>query len=196
MSPNFPINSPAISATRNFKQELLAPDVLSGILSTLVRECLAWQKEGLIVSDAMKKEKQNYFDANNFIADFVSEYCEFGEDKNCKRKDILTALKQNYYREITGLRDKELTEMLQKEFKRLNYKVTYTRIGSGNVFRGVGLIDRQGDLTFESIKGTAEEVNNGVKDTPEEFNLQNHTETHPPADPFKCENVDDDDLPF
>ena len=156
------------------KQKLLAPDVLSGVLSTLVNECLAWQKDGLIVSDDMTKEKQSYFDSNNFVADFISEYCIIKENAICKRQDILKALKDNYYEDTKAFNKSELTEMLKKELRK--YNVTYHRTKAGMVFEGIGLLDEhQREFDFEP-----------VNDSDEEFDIQNHSDT--PTDDLSANN--------
>ena len=129
------------------KQKLLAPEVLSGVLSTLVRECLAWQKDGLIISNAMQEEKQNYRDANNFIADFISEFCVISENAICKRKEILKELRLNYANDVRGLSDIALTDMLKNA---LPSTVKYTQKRDGFKFFGIGLLDeRQKDLNFD-----------------------------------------------
>ena len=138
------------------KQRLLATEVLSGVLSTFVAECLAWQKDGLIISDAMKEEKKNYFDSNNFIADFVSEYCIIKENATCKLKDLLKVLRSNYSDDIKGLSDRALSDMLRKEL--VKYKsVTYRKTGTYKFF-GIGLLDEhQCKFDFEDIRSSAEE---------------------------------------
>lgn len=150
------------------KQELLDPDVLSGVLSLLVSECIEWQKHGLIVSDAMNAEKQNYRDANNFIADFISEFCVISENATCTRKELLKLLKLNYFNETRGLSDHTLTDMLKTALPNVEYRKTK----HGKSFFGIGLLDeKQNDLNFET---------------------QNHTTT---KDISTLED-DDNDLPF
>ena len=165
------------------KQKLLEPEVLSGILSTLVNECLAWQKDGLIISDAMKEEKQHYFDSNNFIADFISEYCIIKENASCKLKDLLKVLRSNYLNDIKGLTDRVLTDMLRKELAK--YKsVAYKKTGTYKFF-GVGLLDEhQHEIDFEDIRSSAEEFS--MQDF---YNHSNTSENKATVD-------EDDNFPF
>lgn len=121
------------------KQKLLAPDVLSGVLSTLVNECLAWQRDGLLVSDAMTQEKQSYFDSNNFIADFISECCVIKENSVCKLKDLLNSLTNNYPKETARLSTNSLTDMLKKELAKYE-SVEYKKVSTYKFF-GIGLAD-------------------------------------------------------
>ena len=165
------------------KQRLLAPEVLSGVLSTLVNECLAWQKEGLIISDAMQEEKQHYFDSNNFIADFISEYCIIKENASCKLKDLLKVLRSNYSDDTKGLSDRVLTDMLRKELAK--YKsVAYRKTGTYKFF-GIGLLDEhQREFDFEDIRSSAEEST-----MQNIYNETTSSDDNPTDD-------DDDNLPF
>ena len=149
----------------HLKDKLLEGDVLSGVLSTLVNECLAWQNEGLIVSDAMQAEKQSYFDDNNFIADFISEYCEVGEGKTCYRKELLDTLKDKY-KTASRLSDNALSDMIKKELTRLEIKFEDKKVKKGKIFIGIELsTDREQKIDFEGI----------TKET-----LQNHSAPEPP----------------
>ena len=143
----FPQQFTGKNCNPKLKQELLAPDVLSGVLSTLVAECLAWQHEGLIISDAMTAEKQSYRDANNFIADFISEFCVIKANETCKRADILKKLRLNYSDDVKGLSDRALTDMFKNA---LPSTVEYQKSKFGKKFIGVGLVDEmQDNLQFD-----------------------------------------------
>ena len=164
----FPQQFTGDNCNPKLKQELLDPDVLSGVLSVLVSECIEWQKHGLIISDAMNVEKQNYRDANNFIADFISEFCVVSENATCTRKELLQRLKLNYHNEIKDLSDNNLTDMLKRALPNIEYRKTK----HGKSFFGVGLLDEtQSDLNFET---------------------QNHTT----AKDISTLEDDDNDLPF
>ena len=162
------------------KYKLLAPDVLSGVLSTLVNECLAWQHEGLIISNAMKEEKQHYFDSNNFIADFISEYCIISDNASCKLKDLLKILRSNYSDDIKGLSDRALTDMLKKELTINQPSVHYERQTRGYLFKGIGLLAAQRDIDFDNTQQSSEEFQH--INTSDDF--------------FASEDVDENDLPF
>ena len=150
----------------HLKDKLLEGEVLSGVLSTLVNECLAWQRDGLIVSDAMKAEKENYFNENNFIADFICEFCAVGEDKTCPRNALLATLRGNFNNDVRGLTDKVLIDMLQKELTARQIKFEVKRVKQGRIFVGIGLLDdRQPTINFAGIT---------------EETLQNHAAPEPP----------------
>lgn len=159
----FPQSFTGENCDPNLKKKLLTPENLSGALNILVQECINWQREGLIISDDMKAEKQEYLDANNFIQDFISEYCVFDADKKILRKELLSVLKENYRSEIAGLSDQALTDMLKK-IEGVEYK---NNIGKKHLsyFYGIGLSDeKQNSLEFAA-------VNKNDKT----FNLQEHS---------------------
>lgn len=148
------------------KQKLLAPDVLSGVLSVLISECLEWQKHGLIISDAMTAEKNEYRDSNNFIADFINEFCVVKENARCKRTDLLQTLTLNYSADTKGLSQKALLDMILNAEPKVTRKTT----NQGVMLFGIGLLDeRQKELNF---------------------NIQNHTSPPSPS------TDDDENLPF
>lgn len=98
----------------NLKYRLTDSDVMTGILTVLVRECLAWQRDGLISSTAMEQEKKSYLESNDFITDFIAEFCERGGDeKSIARADFLSRLK-NAYPQARAIGDRGLTEMIKK----------------------------------------------------------------------------------
>lgn len=78
------------------KQRLLADVSLSAMLNLLVQNAMEWYKGGLLVSDKMKVDRDNYLAENDYIAEFISEHCERGENLSVSRKDLLDALKDEY----------------------------------------------------------------------------------------------------
>ena len=96
----------------HLKEELLAADSLSGILNILIAECLEWQKEGLIISAAMKAAKEEYRADNDFIANFIAENCELDSGSYIGRKDFLTRLREEYHISKLQYKDKELIELI------------------------------------------------------------------------------------
>lgn len=97
----------------NLKYRLTEPDALTGILTVLVNECLAWQRDGLIISEAMTAEKKAYLESNDFITDFIAEFCERGDDKSIARAVFLARLK-SVYPQARAIGDRALTEMIKK----------------------------------------------------------------------------------
>ena len=158
----FPQSFTGENCDPNLKKKLLTPENLSGALNILVQECINWQRDGLIISDDMQAEKQEYLDANNFIQDFVSEYCVLDADKKVSRKELLAVLRENYRSETIGLSDRALTDMLKK-IEGIEYKAGgKTKI---NYFYGIGLSDeKQNNLEFST-----------VNQNDKTFNLQEHS---------------------
>lgn len=155
---NFPQQFTGNNCDPKLKPKLLASDVLSGVLSTLVNECLAWQKDGLLVSDAMTQEKQSYFESNNFIADFIDEYCVINENAVCKLKDLLNALIRNYPKETARLSTNALTDMLKKELAKYE-SIEYRKVSTYKFF-GIGLLDEHHrNFDFDDIRSSVEEFN-------------------------------------
>ncbi len=135
-------------ANIHLKEELRLADELSGILNLLLDECLKWQNSGLIMSDAMQKTREEYIENNDFVANFIDDNCEFGENQSVTRKDFLAALKREYPQARRFL-DKQLIDMVQK-----NKDIIYNpRAGQKctAVFFGISLKDKttQGNLNFE-----------------------------------------------
>ena len=119
----------------NLKQKLLTDDALTALLNILVENSIAWYKDGLIISDKMERAKKEYFVANDFITEFISEFCEVGEGFEVKRKSFLTALKEECPNETRGMSDRALTEAIQKIDGITYQRDNHTKIF---VFKGIG----------------------------------------------------------
>ncbi len=78
------------------KDKLTTADELSGVLNILLRECLEWQKNGLIVSDAMEVTRTSYLAENDFIVNFINDNCIYNSQKSIPRKAFLDRLKKEY----------------------------------------------------------------------------------------------------
>ena len=65
----------------HLKKKLLAPDALSGLLTILVDAAKEWYQHGLIFSNAMETSTRNYFAQNDFLSEFISEFCQYGDGK-------------------------------------------------------------------------------------------------------------------
>ena len=115
----------------HLKYRLTESDALTGILTVLVNECLAWQRDGLIISEAMTAEKKAYLESNDFITDFIAEFCERGDGKPIARADFLSRLK-NAYPQARAIGDRALTEMIDKV-----EGVSYRRSHGARKFFGV-----------------------------------------------------------
>ena len=109
----------------HLKKKLLAPDALSGLLTILVDAAKAWYQHGLIFSTAMETSTRNYFAQNDFLSEFISEFCEYGDGKFIEINSFLKRLKEEYPAEIRTISDRNLKDMI----KRLHGKngITYKR---------------------------------------------------------------------
>ena len=147
---NFPMQYIGDAADLTLKARLETEESLSGILNILLSECLVWQKEGLIESEAMKAEKRQYIADNNFIAAFIEDNCELGAEFACTRKAFLDKLKKSYP-QAGKFRDKQLIEMIQKidgiSYKRSSGSSVYKRAW---IFEGVRFFDDEPvDVPFD-----------------------------------------------
>lgn len=126
----------------HLKEKLLNPDALSGLLSLLVDEAVAWYKDGLIFSPAMEQSTKSYFNQFDFLGEFISEFCEYGSGKFIKLKSFMARLREEYPDETAIISDRNLKDMI----KRLAGKdgVEYqSRHGKdrGAAIVGIGFID-------------------------------------------------------
>ena len=65
----------------------------SGILSWLVRECIDYQKNGIIIPNICKEETFLYRDSEDYFSQFLNETCEFNDDFNLKSNDLFLLYK-------------------------------------------------------------------------------------------------------
>ena len=153
------------------KQKLLQPEVLSGVLSVLVEECIAWQRDGLIFSEAMTEKKNSYIDENDFTKEFISEYCIVEPSKTCFLKELAIKFKDKYYDNLEGMNIQSICKMLKRS---LPENIESKKVGLGVKLFGIGL-------------ATSEELKNL-------FSKPNDTDETEKA--LEGDAVDDDDLPF
>lgn len=127
------------------KYRLTDSDAMTGILTVLVNECLAWQREGLIISAAMTQEKKSYLESNDFITDFIAEFCNRDPDSSIARTDFLAQLKKEYP-QSRSISDRALTEMIKK-IDGIDYR---RKTGGAFAFFGVDWKDNpQGKLNLQ-----------------------------------------------
>lgn len=124
-------------------EKLLTPDALSGMLSILVDAAQMWYRDGLLESDEMKAAKRAYIADNNFIGEFLDEYCTFGADLSIPRKALLERLKKEYPAECSqqfSNSDRALSDALRRI-----PGIGYRRGGKdgGRKFYGVGWNESQ-----------------------------------------------------
>ena len=133
------------------KRRLLTSEVLSALLNLLVENSIEWYKHGLIVSDKMKNDRDSYFAENDFIAEFINEFCERGNGFKVKRLDLLKFLKNKYPNETRGKSDPSLTNAV-KRIEGIDYKQA---TGNRYYFLGVRLRNEQ-DLDNDCYLPTEE----------------------------------------
>lgn len=107
------------------KKKLLTPEALSGLLTLLVDAAGLWYKHGLIFSDAMNQTTRNYFTQNDFLSEFISEFCEYGEGRFIEINAFVKRLRDEYPTETRPISDRNLKDMI----RRLHGKdgITYKR---------------------------------------------------------------------
>ena len=118
-------NFTGLNRDPHLKKKLLAPDALSGLLTILVAAAKEWYQHGLIFSNAMQTSTRNYFAQNDFLSEFISEFCEYGDGKFIEINSFLKRLKEEYPAETRTISDRNLKDMI----KRLHGKngITYKR---------------------------------------------------------------------
>ena len=109
----------------HLKKKLLAPDALSGLLTILVAAAKEWYQHGLIFSNAMETSTRNYFAQNDFLSEFINEFCEYGEGKFIEINSFLKRLKEEYPAETRTISDRNLKEMIKQLHGRNG--ITYKR---------------------------------------------------------------------
>ena len=109
----------------HLKKKLLAPDALSGLLTILVAAAKAWYQHGLIFSNAMETSTRNYFAQNDFLSEFISEFCEYGDGKFIEINSFLKRLKEEYPAETRTISDRNLKDMIKRLHGRNG--ITYKR---------------------------------------------------------------------
>jgi len=109
----------------HLKKKLLAPDALSGLLTILVDAAKEWYQHGLIFSNAMETSTRNYFAQNDFLSEFISEFCQYGNGKFIEINSFLKRLKEEYPAETRTISDRNLKDMIKRLHGRNG--ITYKR---------------------------------------------------------------------
>ena len=109
----------------HLKKKLLTPDALSGLLTILVAAAKEWYQHGLIFSNAMETSTRNYFAQNDFLSEFISEFCQYGDGKFIEINSFLKRLKEEYPAETRTISDRNLKDMIKRLHGRNG--ITYKR---------------------------------------------------------------------
>jgi P4 family phage/plasmid primase-like protien len=130
-------------ADPTLKLRLITEDELSGVLNLLLAESMEWYKataagkSGLIVSDAMQMTRKNYLSENDFIVNFINDFCVYNSQKSIPRKAFLDRLKKEYPQAYKFTNSK-LVDMVCSVDGVLNVLDGHTR---KNVFKGINWAD-------------------------------------------------------
>ena len=84
------------------------------MLAILVRAAQDWYRDGLIFSDAMERTTRGYFAQYDFISDFISEFCEYGNGKFIELNAFIERIKAEYPSETKIISDRHLKDMIKK----------------------------------------------------------------------------------
>ena len=127
---------PADRADVTLPAKLTTPENRSALLKILVSHSQDFYRNGLIESDDMKAAKAEYFNENDFVANFVDEYCIIGEGGEIKRKDFEARLISAYPSETSRLKKRDLFRVITE---RLNFLGSaYMKAhGNQNVFKNI-----------------------------------------------------------
>ena len=127
----------------SLKEFLSTSDALSALLNILVENAISWHKDGLIISEKMNQDREKYFAENDFVAEFISEFCVQDSNKSITLKEFTDKLKSEYPSETRGVSAYALKKMLD----RIPF-ITKSRKKTGNKLFGIGWRDTQ-SLNFD-----------------------------------------------
>ncbi|MBR0060564.1 MAG: toprim domain-containing protein, partial [Selenomonadaceae bacterium] len=161
-------------ADPHLKEKMLLPENQRGFLRILVDEAVSWYKDGLIISPQMLETTRENLNANDFISDFLYEFCDVGFGKGeVPRKVLLDKLREKYP-QAHKFNDRDLCKMIERR------GIEYKRGMHGFIFKGIRLLTDD-DFTREPIDDYDEE-----------------TISQPSIKPIAQKEyyIDPDDLPF
>ncbi len=127
---------PADRADVTLPAKLTTPENRSALLKILVDHSQNFYRDGLIESDDMKAAKAEYFNENDFVANFVDEYCIIGDGGEIKRKDFEARLISAYPSETSRLKKKDLLRIITERLNFLGAQYMQDR-HRNNLFRNI-----------------------------------------------------------
>lgn len=132
-------------ADPHLKEKMMQPENLCALLRILVDEAKAWYRDGLIISPQMLETTRENLEANNFISDFLEEFCDVGEGKGeVPRRVLLDKLFEKYY-QARRFTDRDLCKMIERR------GIKYVRGKHGFIFKGIRLLTDD-DIVHETIE--------------------------------------------
>ncbi len=132
----FPVQIPKEKRDKRLRDKLLAD--APGILNWLVKGCLAWQRDGLMVPEEVIAATAEYRGEMDDLAGFLEEKCVVGPGCSATAQELYSAYAS--YCEDAGIREKEI--MKQQTFGRCLAERGFKRdrgTGGRRFWRGVGL---------------------------------------------------------
>ena len=99
-------------ADPHLKKKLLTPENLRAFLALLVDEAVAWYKDGLIISDEMTTATRDSLSENDWVADFLDEFCELGTGELPRRK-LLDFIREKCI-QAHRFNDREICKMIER----------------------------------------------------------------------------------
>ena len=127
---------PADRADVTLPAKLTTPENRSALLNILINHAQNFYRDGLIESDDMKAAKAEYFNENDFVSNFVDEYCIIGEGGEIRRKDFEARLIATYPSETSRLKKKDLLRITTERLNFLGAKYMQDR-HRNNLFRNI-----------------------------------------------------------
>ncbi|MBR4641597.1 MAG: toprim domain-containing protein [Selenomonadaceae bacterium] len=135
-------------ADLSLPKRLLEEENLSALLSVIVDGAYNYYREDKLIESAeMNKSRRTYIADNDFITQFIEEFCVTGDDKHCTRKDFLDKLRNNFGFECSRYNDRELGKLVEQL-----PNCRRERTKRGIEYFGFGLVDNShtDDIPFES----------------------------------------------
>ena len=129
------------------KKKLLLPENLRGLLSLLVRESVAWYRDGLIISSRMENATRQHLSQNDFIEEFVADNYIKVPNASVKAKDLIDDLRREYPRETSRFKRADLIQLVAAV-----EGVTYAEgRGHTRIFSGIGKLAPESEFNGEPI---------------------------------------------
>ena len=115
---------------------------LPGILAWAIRGCLAWQKDGLGLPQAVASATETYRRDSDPLGEFVEDCCIVREDTQCGANEAYSRYGQ--WLSQRGMKDSE--KLTSTAFgTRMTERFTKKRSGKGVFYVGVGLLSQHAD---------------------------------------------------
>lgn len=124
----------------HLKEKLLSQENLRGLLKILVEEARLWYRDGLVISDRMMEATRENIEANDFVADFLSEYVEVTKDTrdSVPRKTLLELFKDKCP-QTRRFNDRELSKLVVDKLSEQGVEFGRGKGGSYK-FKGIRLV--------------------------------------------------------